>query len=177
MKLPRLAFFAALFGACTAAASPAGDIGGTWECRQPGVQYSNKPPILYVADSGGAQGAVDVDGFSREVYGRADVTAEDGGWWKIHPAQGPDFMIRPEAAARGTPSMALRLAGGKTDYRCLKLPPSAAPAVAPAPGQSVIPAEDRSTPAAEPQGAAMPGAQGAPPAEAPGEGSSAPKAN
>jgi len=180
MKSLRLAFLAAICGACPAAASPAGDIGGTWECRQSGVQYNNKPPILYVADSGGAQGALEVDGFAREVYGRAEIAPDEGGWWKIHPAQGPDFMIRPEAATKGTPSMSLRLAGGTRDYHCLKLPPSAAASVAPPPGAPAA------APAAEVQGAPAdeqglmqrvePAAMPAAPA-APSEGYAAPKQN
>src|SRR6266850_275080 len=111
MKDLRLAFLigplAALAGACpAAAASPAGDIAGTWECRQPGVQYRNKPPILYVADA--------------------------GGWFKVQPAQGQQFMIRPEAVKQKTASMGLRFADAKNDYRCLRLPPSGATTFAPA---------------------------------------------
>jgi hypothetical protein len=185
MKLPRLAFLAALFGACSAAASPAGDIGGTWECRQPGVQYHNKPPILYVSDSGGAQGAVDVDGFSREVYGRSEIAPEDGGWWRVKPAQGPEFLIRPDAGtgAKGTPSMGLRRTGDAADYRCLRLPPTGTPALPPSGVQSVLqPAGEQGAPAPEAPGAAtpetaMPETQGAPPVEPPSESSPAPKAD
>ena len=75
MKLSRLAFLAAVLGACPAAASPAGDIAGTWECRLPGIEYRNKPPILYVAETGGEQSqiTIEVDGFAREIYGRSEM--------------------------------------------------------------------------------------------------------
>ena len=137
MKL-RFAFLAALTGACPALASPAGDIAGTWECRQPGVQYRNKPPILYVADSGSDQVTIEVDGFSREIYGRSQVTADADGWFKVKPTQGQEFQIRPEGvqAKAKTASMGLSFADGKPDYRCLRLPPSGAPAVAPAPADT-----------------------------------------
>jgi len=178
MKSLRLAILAALCGACPAVASPAGNIGGTWECRQPGVQYNNKPPILYVADAGGAQDAVEVDGFSREVFGRAEVTPDQGGWWKVKPAQGPEFMIRPDAGAKGTPSMGLRRTAGAADYQCLRLPPTAVPAVLPAGVQSApVTGGEQGAPAPENSGAAMPSTPGAAPAETPSEGSPAPKAD
>jgi hypothetical protein len=179
MKSSRLVFLTALCCACPAAASPAGDIGGTWECRQPGVQYNNKPPILYIAD---AQGTVDVDGFSREVYGRSEMTSDQDGWWKVKPAQGLEFTIRPEAAPKpGTAAMALRLAGGKADYHCLRLPPTATTGL-PAPATpSVLPAAEVS-PATEPQGGATPEAPAAPmespaypPAQEPSDAAPAPK--
>jgi len=137
MKDLRLAFLigplAALAGACpAAAATPAGDIAGTWECRQPGVQYRNKPPILYVADAGSEQVSIEVDGFSREIYGRSQVFADADGWFKVQPAQGQQFMIRPEAVKQKTASMGLRFADAKNDYRCLRLPPSGATTFAPA---------------------------------------------
>src|SRR5712692_947119 len=128
MKLSRLAFLAAVFGACPAVASPAGDIAGTWECRLPGVEYRNKPPILYVADTGGepSQVTIEVDGFAREIYGRSEIAADQGGWWKVKPAQGQEFIIRPEAGTKQrTLAMGLRFADSKSEYRCLRLPPSA----------------------------------------------------
>jgi hypothetical protein len=153
MKL-RFAFLAALTGACPALASPAGDIAGTWECRQPGVQYRNKPPILYVADAG-EQLSIEVDGFSREIYGRSEVLADADGWFKVKPAQGQQFMIRPEAAAsQKTASMGLRFADAKNDYRCLRLPSSGAATFAPdkaapaAEGVLAVPAEPGGAPAA-----------------------------
>ena len=100
MKVFRLAFLAALAGPCAAAASPAGDIAGTWECRLPGIEYRNKPPILYVADTGESQVTIEVDGFAREIYGRSEIAADQGGWWKVKPAQGQEFMIRPDADGR-----------------------------------------------------------------------------
>ena len=134
MKL-RFAMLAALSCACPAFASPAGDIAGTWECRQPGVQYRNKPPILYVADAGSEQLSIEVDGFSREIYGRSEILADADGWFKVKPAQGQQFMIRPEAAAKQkTASMGLRFADAKNDYRCLRLPSSGAATFAPAQG-------------------------------------------
>ncbi len=109
MKAFRFAFLAALCGATSvAAASPAGDIAGTWECRLPGIQYHGKPPILYVADSAGdpSQVTIEVDGFAREIYGRSELTPDQGGWWKVKPAQGQEFMIRPGAEnAPGTLSV------------------------------------------------------------------------
>ena len=153
------AFLAALMGACPAAASPAGDIAGTWECRQPGIEYHNKPPILYVADTGSDQVTIEVDGFAREIYGRSAVLADQDGWFKVKPAQGQEFMIRPEGAAKQrTPSMGLRFADTKGDYRCLRLPLSGTPASAPAPAQGApaaesppsAPAEQSPAPSAEP---------------------------
>ena len=130
MKVMRLAFLAALAGPCAAAASPAGDIAGTWECRLPGVEYRNKPPILYVADTGEAQVTIEVDGFAREIYGRSEIAADQGGWWRVKPAQGQEFMIRPDGSAKQrTPAMGLRFADSKGDYRCLRLPPSGVPSV------------------------------------------------
>jgi hypothetical protein len=135
MNVSRLAFFAAMLGTCTAVASPAGDIAGTWECRLPGVEYRNKPPILYIAETGTDQVTIEVDGFAREIYGRSEMSADQGGWWKVKPAQGQEFLIRPEAALKQkTPSMGLRFLDAKGDYRCLRLPPSGTPAAAPAPG-------------------------------------------
>jgi hypothetical protein len=132
MKLSRLAFLAALAGAGAAAASPAGDIAGTWECRLPGVEYRNKPPILYVADTEGdpPQVTIEVDGFAREIFGRSDIAADQGGWWKVKPAQGQEFMIRPDGSAKQrTAAMGLRFADAKSDYRCLRLPLSGVPSV------------------------------------------------
>ena len=160
MKL-RIAFLAALTGACPALASPAGDIAGTWECRLPGVQYRNKPPILYVADSGSDQVTIEVDGFAREIYGRSEVFADADGWFKVKPAQGQEFQIRPEGmqAKQKTASMNLRFADAKSDYRCLRLPASGVPAVAPAETQATpAPASggEQPAPAAAPAGEAAP---------------------
>ncbi len=130
MKVLRLVFLAALAGPCAAAASPAGDIAGTWECRLPGVEYRNKPPILYVADTGESQVTIEVDGFAREIYGRSEIAVDQGGWWRVKPAQGQEFMIRPDGSAKQrTPAMGLRFADSKGDYRCLRLPPSGVPSV------------------------------------------------
>jgi hypothetical protein len=165
MKDLRLAFLAALLGACPAAASPAGDIAGTWECRQPGVQYRNKPPILYIADTGTDQVTIEVDGFAREIYGRSEISADQGGWWKVKPAQGQEFLIRPEAAGKQkTPSMGLSFADGKTDYRCLRLPSSGATTFAPA-GTQAAPAGESAVPPGEPSPAPSPEPSPAPAAE------------
>jgi hypothetical protein len=170
MKDLRPAFLAALLCASPAMASPAGDISGTWECRLAGVEYHNKPPILYVADAGSDQVTIEVDGFSREIYGRSEVTAGDqGGWWKVKPAQGQEFQIRPEGipAKQKTASMGLRFADAKGDYRCLRLPVTGAPVAAPAPpaGQAAPAAESAPPAAAEPSPAPAP--SGEPPAAAP----------
>ena len=155
MKGFRFAFLAALCGATSAvAASPAGDIAGTWECRQPGVQYRGKPPILYVADSGGdpLQVTVEVDGFARDIYGRSAITPDQGGWWKVKPAQGQEFMIRPETGAKlRTPAMGLRLADSKSDYHCLRLPLPGAQSPPPSEGQSVPQPGTLNVPPPEPQ--------------------------
>jgi hypothetical protein len=165
MKDLRFIFLAALLGTGPAAASPAGDIAGTWECRQPGVEYHNKPPILYVADTGSDQVTIEVDGFAREIYGRSQVLADQDGWFKVKPAQGQEFMIRPEGSAKQrTPSMGLRFADTKGDYRCLRLPLSGTPAAAPAQG---APAAESAPPAAAEPGA-TPAASGQPPASQPG---------
>jgi hypothetical protein len=129
---------AALLAAVPAFAAPA-DIAGTWECRQPGVKYGNKPPILYFADAPGgspSEVTVEVDGFSREVYGRAEVAQDKDGWWKVKPAKGQEFSVRPEAAAtQRTAAMALRWPEAKSEYRCLRLPASTSrPVTIPSPG-------------------------------------------
>jgi hypothetical protein len=125
--------FATIAVCCAGAASaaPSDDMVGTWECRQPGVNYRNKPPILYV-DTGStttpdkAAFALDVDGFTREVYGNSDVTADADGWWKISPSKGEVFMVRPQGTLKSrTASMELKRAG--TTYRCLRLPLSGVP--------------------------------------------------
>ena len=138
------------------------DIAGTWECRLPGVQYKGKPPILYVADAGPDQVTIEVDGFSREIFGRSEVLADADGWFKVKPAQGQQFQIRPEgmSAKQKTASMNLRFADAKGDYRCLRLP-----VVAPAPAQAAPAAGgDEPAPAAAPSGEPAP-AQPAMPAE------------
>ena len=163
MKVSRLAFLAALAGPCAAAASPAGDIAGTWECRLPGIEYHNKPPILYVADTDGdpSQVTIEVDGFAREIYGRSEIAADQGGWWKVKPAQGQEFMIHPDSSAKQrTPAMGLRFADSKGDYRCLRLPPSGAPsAVVPLLQQGVPPAGEQGAPPAIDLGAPPPPTQ------------------
>ena len=170
MKDLRLAAFlfglAALTGIDSMAASPAGDIAGTWECRQPGVQYHNKPPILYVADTGSDQVTIEVDGFAREIYGRSQVFADQDGWFKVKPAQGQEFMIRPEAAKQKTPSMGLRFADAKNDFRCLRLPATGTPAAAPAGAPSAPAAEGAPPASAEPSPAPAP--SGEPAAAQPG---------
>ena len=160
MKVSRLAFLAAVFGVCPAAASPAGDIAGTWECRLPGVEYRNRPPILYVAETGESQVTIEVDGFAREIYGRSDMAADQGGWWKVKPAQGQEFMIRPDGSAKQrTPAMGLRFADSKGDYRCLRLPPS---------GAQGLPLAPQNVPS-EPQGGPPSGEPGVQPTDVPNE--------
>jgi len=158
MKL-RFAMLAALSCACPAFASPAGDIAGTWECRQPGVQYRNKPPILYVSDAGSEQVTIEVDGFARQIYGRSQVFADADGWFRVKPAEGQEFMIRPVGvtAKEKTAAMGVSFADGKPDYRCLRLPPSGAATFAPdkaapaAEGVLAVPAEPGAAPAAPAQ--------------------------
>jgi hypothetical protein len=141
MKQFRLAVVAIALGSTSAWAAPV-DIAGTWECRQPGVQYRNKPPILYVSDApGSAEVTIEVDGFSREVYGRAALVQDPDGWWKVKPAKGQEFAVRPEGGSKQrTPAMALRWPDSKSDYRCLRLPVSATrPATSPSPGAENAP--------------------------------------
>ncbi len=168
MKAFRFAFLAALCGATSvAAASPAGDIAGTWECRLPGIQYHGKPPILYVADSAGdpSQVTIEVDGFAREIYGRSEISPDQGGWWKVKPAQGQEFMIRPETGAKlRTAAMGLRLSESKGDYQCLRLPPPGValpPLTPPSPGAENAPGT-LSVPALD--------SQNVPPSDSPSEG-------
>ena len=150
------AAFAAFLVAANAAAQPTDSMIGTWECRQPGVQYGNKPPILFVEgskDPSRATVALEVDGFVREVYGLSEVTEDAGGWWRITPKQGEPFTVRPEGATKTkTASMALRRAGAT--YNCLRLPllpvPAARqPAEPQAPGTLNIPAQESAPAPAE----------------------------
>ncbi|TMG93025.1 MAG: hypothetical protein E6H72_05685 [Betaproteobacteria bacterium] len=92
-----------------------------------------------------------MDGFAREIYGRSEIAADQGGWWKVKPAQGQEFMIRPDGSAKQrTPAMGLRFADSKSDYRCLRLPPSGVPSavipLAPADEQSAPPVIDLGAP-------------------------------
>jgi len=160
----KLACLAALVAAGTARAAPA-DIAGTWECRQPGVNYGNKPPILYFTDApggGASEVTVEVDGFAREVYGRAQLAQDADGWLKVKPAQGQEFSVRPEGAGKQrTAAMALRWPEAKADYRCLRLPSSASrPVTEPSPGAQnpqgtlAVPPSDAATQENAPQNAA-----------------------
>jgi hypothetical protein len=150
MRALSLAFLAMLAGT-TIAASPAGDIAGTWECRQAGVEYRGKPPILYVAGTTASnEVTIEVDGFAREVYGRSEVAADPGGWWKVKPARGQEFLIRLEAGGKQrTPAMGLRWVDAKGDYRCLRLP-LAAGAGAPPQLEQGAPAASGDAPAPAP---------------------------
>ena len=154
----KLACFGVLCATGTAVAAPA-DIAGTWECRQPGVNYGNKPPILYFTDApgGGASAVtVEVDGFSREVYGRAELAQDPDGWLKVKPAKGQEFSVKPEMDTRQrTASMALRWPEAKAEYRCLRLPSSAS-----------RPVTESSPGAANPQGTLAVPPSGAAPQEA-----------
>lgn len=105
--------------------TPAG-YAGTWECRRPGVDHGTTPPILFLgaaeARNAGQQTVVDVDGFARAVYGLGDLVAEAGGWWKVTPAEGPAFFIRPESTGKsGRPTMQVRRDGAV--YRCHRVQP------------------------------------------------------
>ena len=140
MKTLTCVLAATLCVAGPALAEPADDLVGTWECRQPGVEYRNKPPILYVEGTSAKdpkQAIVfEIDGFTREVYGISDMTAESDGWWKISPAQGQAFLVRLEGASKSkTATMALKRSGAT--YRCLRLPPASAQGVPASGTQSV----------------------------------------
>ena len=158
MRIATHTVFAAFVFAANAFAQPTDNMIGTWECRQPGVQYGNKPPILYVEgsitkDSSRASFALDVDGFVREVYGFSEVTADADGWWRITPKQGEPFMVRPEGVTKSrTASMQLRRASAT--YNCLRLPLSPLQGVRPSvppqpPGTLNIPAAGDPVPASE----------------------------
>jgi len=125
------AFAAALCFAGPTFAAPLDEIAGTWECRQPGIEYNRKPPILFIAaiavKDPNQPIVTDVDGFTREVYGASTVAPDQDGWWKVTPAQGQAFLVRPEGAGKSkTAAMELRRTDGAgTPYRCLRLPPQA----------------------------------------------------
>jgi hypothetical protein len=105
-----------------AAAGPAADVAGTWACRTPGVDHGNTPPILFLGAPQGNTTAIDVDGFSRSVSGLGDMVAEADGWWKVVPAEGASFLVRPEAAGRsGRGAMQVRY--GSSAYRCHRVQP------------------------------------------------------
>ncbi|HYA46443.1 MAG TPA: hypothetical protein VEF92_02725 [Burkholderiales bacterium] len=172
MKMLPFAALAACWAAGIAIAGPADDMVGTWECRQPGIKYGNKPPILYV-DTGTAKApdqaafALEVDGFTREVYGNSDVTADADGWWKITPARGEPFMVRPETPTKSkTAAMELKRAGAS--YHCLRLPPSAT-RFAPAPAGEAAPAPETQSdaPSAAPADAPKPAEPAGAPAPEP----------
>ncbi|MGC2519772.1 MAG: hypothetical protein WA373_11780 [Burkholderiales bacterium] len=133
MKILSSTLLAALCITGPAVAAPLDEIAGTWECRLPGVEYNRKPPILFVgaAETKDPDQPVvaDVDGFAREVYGRSNITPDQDGWWKVTPAQGQAFLIRPGGTGKSkTAAMDLRRTGGKEGtYRCLRLPPQPAP--------------------------------------------------
>lgn len=171
MKTSNIAVLAALCFAASAVAGPVDDMVGTWECRQPGVNYGNKPPILYVEAAASkapdkAAFVLDVDGFTREVYGNSDVTSDADGWWKVAPAQGEPFMVRPDTAVKSrTPSMELKRTGAS--YRCLRLPPTGAQN--PPAAQSAPPVEPQGAPSAEPQAVPSAEPQASPPPGAPSE--------
>jgi hypothetical protein len=122
-------FAVALCIAAPAVAAPLDEIAGTWECRQPGVEYNKKPPILFIAAIAAKDPnqpiVTDVDGFTREVYGASTIAPDQDGWWKVTPAQGRAFLVRPEGAEKSKPAaMELRRTGsGEGSYHCLRLPP------------------------------------------------------
>jgi len=172
----RMLSFATIAVCCAgaAAAAPSDDMVGTWECRQPGVNYRNKPPILYVDTASvktpdKAAFALDVDGFTREVYGNSDVTADADGWWKVSPSKGEAFMVRPQGTLKSkTASMELRRAG--TTYRCLRLPPSGVPGAVIQLQQGVPPAGEPDAPPSGERNAPPSGEPGVQPTEVPNEG-------
>lgn len=117
---------------CAAAAVPAASFAqdtallvGTWECRVPGSAPTKTPPIVWFggayADGKIVPTTVDVDGFARQVYGLATVTAAAGGWIQIQPPDGQPFMVKP-LSPPGQPSPAMSLKRGDTAYDCRRLP-------------------------------------------------------
>jgi hypothetical protein len=110
------------FPLACAAAGPADALAGTWECRAPGVDHGTTPPILYLGAAEGASSVIDVDGFARDVYGLGEIAADAGGWWKVTPAQGAAFRVRPEDAGRSArPMMQVQRDGAS--YRCHRVQP------------------------------------------------------
>jgi hypothetical protein len=160
MKRMTPALLATLCVAGAAVAQSADDMIGTWECRQPGVEYKNKPPILYVEGTSAKdpkQAIVfQIDGFTREVYGVSDMTADSDGWWKVAPAQGEPFLVKPEAPGTAkTAAMALKR--GAANFRCLRLPSGVStPSAMPAPSAPAPAAAPSAMPAAAPSGTPAP---------------------
>jgi hypothetical protein len=126
--MKRLVIFACAALASLPAASFAQDTAlliGTWECRIPGTAPTNTPPIVWF---GGAysQGrivpsTVDVDGFARQVYGLANVSAAADGWIQVQPPDGQPFLVKP-LSPPGQESPAMSLKRGDASYNCRRLP-------------------------------------------------------
>lgn len=126
--MKRLATFACAALAALPAAGFAQDTAlliGTWECRVPGSAPTNTPPIVWF---GGAYsqglivpGTVDVDGFARQVYGLANVSAAADGWIQVQPPEGQAFLVKP-LSPPGQNSPAMSLKRGDAAYNCRRLP-------------------------------------------------------
>jgi hypothetical protein len=119
-----LAVAAVALPVAAAAATPADELVGTWECRVPGAPPTKTPPIVWFgpAQSSGRliETNVDLDGFARTASGISDIVPDTAGWWKIQPQDGAAFLVQPLPARGKTPAMSLRR--GNTAYSCLRLP-------------------------------------------------------
>jgi hypothetical protein len=125
--IARIAFAAALALALPAPAAEISGLYGTWECRVPGAGPTKTPPIVWIAPGTGAatgQLIVEIDGFARDAAGLGEVTALDGGWFKVALPQGKTLLMREATARAGrrAPSMELKRGETGTLYRCLRLP-------------------------------------------------------
>jgi hypothetical protein len=120
--MKRLVFFAAAIAlGAPALAGPTDDLLGTWECRVEGAAPTKTPPIVWFG-LGNAAANVDLDGFSRTVYGISDVAADANGWWKVQPQDGQSFLVKPITPVGKAATPAMTLKRGDTSYNCLRLP-------------------------------------------------------
>jgi hypothetical protein len=101
---------------------------GAWECRLPEDANSKTPPILYIGVAREKSGTtrtdiVEVDGFSRAVFGMAKVGPGDGGWVQLSPEMGEPILVRALNQGTGAlPAMSVKRSASSAVYHCLRLP-------------------------------------------------------
>ena len=101
---------------------------GAWECRLPDQANSKTPPILYIGltrEQGGAARTdlVEVDGFSRAIFGMAKVAPGDGGWVQLSPETGEPILVHALNPGTGAlPAMSVKRSASGEAYHCLRLP-------------------------------------------------------
>ena len=102
----------------------AAQLSGTWECHGPGQTGPMKPPIVWFGETKSVDGkmsTIEVDGFSRDVQGTADVSME-AGVIKVAAKSGHALLVSGYNDRGGRKvSMHLRREG-VGDYRCYRLP-------------------------------------------------------